>query len=301
MRRTFYPEGRYPESPWRALTCGELLTALTVLGVLGAVLAPLAGQARVKRTARSGGLAALHRLAHGLALYTQDYEPAPFSALVFSRTTGFRHSSIPNGIAAVRRLGEMANFSVDASEDPALFTEDNLSNYQVVLFLCTTGNILNSDQKSAFERYIENGGGFVGIHSASDTEYDWPWYGGLVGAYFKNHPNIQQATAQIVDPDHPSTVSLPAEWGRTDEWYNFRTNPRGAVHVLVQLDETSYRGGEMNFDHPISWCQDYDGGRSWYTAMGHTETTYAEALFLDHLLGGIQSAAGVVDADCSPN
>ena len=161
------------------------------------------------------------------------------------------------------------------------------------MFLSTTGDILDDRQKAAFERYIGSGGGFVGIHSASDTEYQWAWYGRLVGAYFASHPEIQRATVRIEDPSHPSTKGLPASWERTDEWYNFRNNPRGTVHVLATLDEATYSGGKMGADHPIAWCQAIDGGRSWYTAMGHTTETFSEPLYRLHLLGGIESAAGV--------
>ena len=167
-----------------------------------------------------------------------------------------------------------------------------LARYKVIIFLSTTGDILDAAEKAAFERYIRSGGGFVGIHSASDTEYQWPWYGRLVGAWFASHPQIQRATVHIANPDHPSTKGLPASWERTDEWYNFRANPRGAVRVLASLDEATYSGGTMGADHPIAWCQDIDGGRSWYTAMGHTVKSYAEPLFQSHLLGGIESVAG---------
>lgn len=222
-----------------------------------------------------------------------------FSALIFSKTTGFRHDSIPNGIAAITELGAANGFNVDATEDSSLFTDENLANYQVVIFLSTTGNVLDDKQKAAFQRYIEGGNGYVGIHSATDTEYDWKWYGQLVGAYFRNHPNIQSATIQIEDPNHPSTAPLPLSWQRTDEWYNFRSNPRGTVHVLATIDESTYMGGDM-FDHPMVWCHEVaGGGRSWYTEFGHTEESYDEPLFRQHLLGGILSAAGAVPADCS--
>lgn len=221
----------------------------------------------------------------------------PFQALIFSKTTGYRHDSIPDGAAAIWQLGADYNFSVDWTEDSTWFTDDTLSGYDVVIFLCTTGDVLDDDQKAAFERFIESGHGWVGIHSASDTEYNWPWYGQLVGAYFRDHPEIQPAHISVVEHDHPSTAPLPDDWMRTDEWYNFQTNPRGDVHVLAVLDETSYEGGDMG-DHPISWCHDYDGGRAWYTGMGHTSDSYGEPLFQAHLLGAIQSAAGVVSADC---
>jgi type 1 glutamine amidotransferase len=224
---------------------------------------------------------------------------AMFSALVFSKTTGYRHDSIPNGIAAITDLGGANGFAVDATEDSSLFTDDNLARYQVVIFLCTTGTVLEDDQKAAFQRFIQNGNGYVGIHSAADTEYSWPFYGQLMGAYFRSHPEIQPASIQIEDVGHPSTSSLPQPWNRTDEWYNFQTNPRGPVHVLMTMDESSYSGGDMG-DHPIAWCHDVDGGgRAWYTALGHTWESYDEPLFRQHLLGGILTAAGALPADCS--
>ena len=216
-----------------------------------------------------------------------------FAVLVFTKTTAFRHDSIPDGIAAIEALGAKHGFAVDNTEDAARFSDSDLARYKAVIFLSTTGDILELAQKVAFERYIRSGGGFVGIHSASDTEYQWPWYGRLVGAWFANHPQIQHATVHIVSPDHPSTEALPELWERTDEWYNFRTNPRGAVQVLATLDEATYSGGAMGADHPIAWCHKVDGGRSWYTGMGHTKESYAEPLFRLHLLGGIESAAGV--------
>jgi cytochrome c len=216
-----------------------------------------------------------------------------FTVLVFSKTTGFRHDSIADGIAAIRALAAEHGFGVTETEDAGGFTEAILPQYKVVVFLSTTGDVLDPVQKGAFERYIRSGGGFVGIHSASDTEYQWPWYGRLVGAWFASHPQIQRATIHIEDTDHPSTKGLPASWERTDEWYNFRSNPRSAVHVLASLDESTYSGGKMRGDHPIAWCQNIDGGRSWYTAMGHTRESYAEPLFRLHLWGGIESAAGI--------
>jgi cytochrome c len=220
-----------------------------------------------------------------------------FIVLVFSKTTGFRHDSIPQGIAAIEALGAEHGFAVETTEDAARFSDAVLARYKVVVFLSTTGDVLDTGEKAAFERYIRSGGGFVGIHSASDTEYRWPWYGRLVGTWFASHPQIQRATVHIANPDHPSTKGLPALWERTDEWYNFRSNPRGAVQVLATLDEATYSGGAMGADHPIVWCQEVDGGRSWYTAMGHTNESYADALFRLHLLGGIESAAGIA-GDC---
>ncbi len=224
----------------------------------------------------------------------------PFSVLVFSKTAGFRHDSIPTGVAAIQQLGTAHGFTVDTTEDGAAFTDANLARYQAVIWLSTTGDVLNNEQQAAFERYIQAGGGYAGIHAASDTEYSWAWYGELVGTYFANHPANQTATVKVEDPAHESTAHLPDRWSRYDEWYNYRTNPRGKVHVLATLDETSYSpgSGAMGHDHPIAWCQDYDGGRSWYTGGGHTRESFAEPEFLEHLLGGIRTAAGVRGADC---
>ncbi|WP_416069751.1 ThuA domain-containing protein [Streptomyces sp. AK02-01A] len=225
---------------------------------------------------------------------------APLSeVLVFSKTAEFRHSAIPAGIAAVRRLGAAHGFSVTATEDAGAFTTANLAQYQAVIWLSTTGDVLNAAQQTAFETYVGAGGGYVGVHAAADTEYDWPWYGGLVGAYFASHPATQQATVEIEDRSSASTGHLPQRWTRSDEWYDYRTNPRSAVKVLASLDESTYTGGSMG-DHPITWCQNYRGGRSWYTGLGHTEESYADPAFTTMLLGGIQIAAGARATDCRP-
>ena len=214
-----------------------------------------------------------------------------FLLLVFTKTTGFRHDSIPAGIAAVRSLGQRYNFDVVDTEDETVFNDQDLSRYRVVVFLNTTGDILNSIQQAAFERFIRRGGGFVGVHSATDTEYEWPWYGKLVGAYFHSHPALQNAIIARADVTHASTRTLPLEWTRFDEWYNFRQSLDPGVKVLLTLDEQSYSGGNMGQGHPLSWYHDYDGGRAWYTAMGHTPETYSEPQFLAHILGGIMWSA----------
>ena len=215
--------------------------------------------------------------------------------LVFSKTGGFRHASIKDGKIALLKLAAEHNYAIDFTEDAHVFTDANLARYDAVVFLLTTGTILDDNQKAAFERYIRSGGGFVGVHSASDTEYDWSWYGGLVGAYFDRihgHSKVVKATIHVIDRTHPSTMMLPAVWIRTDEWYNFATNPSGRVNVLMTVDESTYKGGTMGPDHPIAWYHEYDGGRAWYTALGHTSASYYEPLFLDHLWGGIVYAAG---------
>ena len=235
-------------------------------------------------------------LAFAVPSAAQDAEPR---LLVFSKTVGFRHSSIPAGIQMIREIGSLDGFDVEQSEDASIFTDENLATFDAVVFLSTTGDILNGAQQAAFERFIEGGGGFAGIHAAADTEYDWPWYGGLVGAYFQSHPSIQSATVVVNDRVHPSTRMLPLRWERTDEWYNYRENPRGDVHVLLTLDEDTYSGGEDGHDHPIAWCRPYNGGRSWYTGGGHTEASYAEEFFRDHVAGGLRWVLGLEEGDCT--
>ncbi|MDK1472087.1 ThuA domain-containing protein [Streptomyces sp. 549] len=251
-----------------------------------------------------GAAAALPAHADPSAAAVTDRHAGPAAAdtriLVFSRTAGYRHDSIPQGVAALRELGAEHGFGVDHTEDSADFTPGTLAGYDAVVFLSTTGDVLNSDQQQAFEGYIADGGGYVGVHAAADTEYDWPFYGGLVGAYFASHPHIQPATVEVADHAHPATAHLGRIWERTDEWYDYRSNPRDQARVLATLDETSYTGGAMGEDHPIAWCQEYEGGRAFYTGGGHTAESYSEPDFRAHLLGGIRYATGEAHADCRP-
>ena len=222
-----------------------------------------------------------------------DSDAGTFSVLLFSRTTGFRHDSIPAAVAALTELGSANGYAVEATEDPALFTAANLARFRVVVFLMTTGDVLDAAGQAAFEAWIAGGGNYVGVHSAADTEYDWPFYGQLIGAYFKQHPAIQPATVNIEVTDHPATAGLPSTWMRTDEWYDFQTNPRTTVTVLATVDESSYTGGTMGADHPIAWTHPTTGGgRALYTAMGHTTESYADPQFRAHLGGAIRWAAG---------
>jgi type 1 glutamine amidotransferase len=239
--------------------------------------------------------------AAGLIACSSDPEAKPqpkARVLVFSKTTGFRHDSIPGGIAAIRSLGRANGFAVSATEDAGAFTRKRLARFDAVVFLSTTGEVLAPRQQRAFKGYIRRGGGWVGIHSAADTEYDWPFYGRLLGAYFQSHPAVQQGTIDVADRSHPATRHLPARWTRTDEWYSFRSNPRDSVHVLAALDESTYSGGTMGADHPIAWCHPFKGGRAFYTAGGHTTESYSEPAFRRHLLGGILWAAGVARGNC---
>jgi cytochrome c len=219
--------------------------------------------------------------------------PVSPSVLVFSRTTEFRHDSIPVGVQALRDLAEERGWTLEATEDPSVFTDSGLAAFNVLLFLSPTGEILDADQQAAFERFIRSEKGFVGIHAAS-TPFDWPFYGELVGATFLDHPDVQAATIVVENADHPTTAHLPERWMRTDEWYNFGTNPRADVEVLLSLDETSYDPGTgMDGDHPIAWFKEYEGSRVFYTALGHTSESYAEPMFLEHIAGGVEWAARV--------
>jgi len=207
--------------------------------------------------------------------------------LVFSKTGGFRHDSIQTGIETIQQLGKESNFTITATEDAAAFTTDNLKKYKAVVFLNTTGNVLEEPQEKAFESYIKAGGGFIGVHAAADTEYEWPFYAELVGAHFKSHPAIQQATVNILDHNHPSTKGISTNWSRVDEWYDYHALPPVKATILAKLDTTTYKGHVMGENHPIVWCQTIEKGRSWYTGMGHTKETYAEPEFRQHLTGGI--------------
>jgi glucose/arabinose dehydrogenase len=224
-----------------------------------------------------------------------------FDVLVFSKVNGFYHDSIPAGVAAIQQLGTQHNFAVTVSDDSSIFTDAGLASFEAVVFNNTNGRdgaILDTGQRAAFERYIHSGRGFVGIHSASGTEYDWAWYQRLLGATFKSHPAVQQVTIQVDDRVHPSTTGLPQAWVRTEEPYDFTTVPRGDVHVLASFDTRSYTGHTMGADHPIAWCQNFEGGRSWYTGLGHHASAYTEPLFVSHLRGGIEWAAGGMAGDC---
>jgi cytochrome c len=219
--------------------------------------------------------------------------------LVFSKTEGFRHESIAAGKVALAKLAKEKGFEASFTEDAAEFKEVNLKKYNAVLFLNTTGDVLNNEQQSSFERYIQAGGGYVGIHAATDTEYDWPWYGQLAGAYFLDHPmtpsNVQKGKFIVTKKDHWATKGMPDEFERADEFYSFKDiSPK--INVVLNIDEKSYIGGKNPDFHPMSWYQEFDGGRSFYTAMGHTDETFSEPLFLNHLLAGIKYAAGLPTA-----
>lgn len=216
--------------------------------------------------------------------------PKQVKILVFFETKGFYHSSIPVAVAALQKLGQSNNMLVDTTSESATFLQPDLQKYGAIVFMSTTGDVFNEAEQDAFKKYINNGGGFVGIHAATDTEYGWPWYNQLVGGYFKSHPRQQEAVLNVVDGNHKSTKHLPAQWKRFDEWYNFKDMQRG-LHILINIDEKSYEGGEMGASHPMAWYHKFDGGKAFYTELGHTNESFSDPLFLFHILGGIQYAS----------
>jgi type 1 glutamine amidotransferase len=221
--------------------------------------------------------------------------------LVFSKTKGFRHDSIETAVKALTEEGRTKGYTVTATEDAEAFTDANLKNFDVIAFALTTGDVLDASQQTAMENFVNQGKGWVGIHSASDTEYDWPWYADLVGAYFKSHPpGGQKLNVKVENRGHLSSNALPTNWLRADEWYDWRANPRGKVTVLTSIDETQYKK-EPAQDHPISWYHYVGKGRAWYTEMGHFKESYKEPEFLNHISGGIIWAAqGAKPAKAKP-
>ncbi|MEP7279240.1 MAG: ThuA domain-containing protein [Bacteroidota bacterium] len=220
-------------------------------------------------------------------------KPKP-KVLVFCKTAGFHHKSIADGIVAIQKLGVENKFDVDTTIDGDKFNNENLKQYKTIIFLSTTGDVLNDEQQAAFKKYIEAGGGYMGIHAATDCEYNWPWYGNLSGAYFGGHPAQQTATLNVVDLENISTKHLPNPWIRKDEWYSFKWMATD-LHVLITIDEKSYDLAKikpMGY-HPMAWYHEYDGGRAFYTELGHVEESFADLLYLRHILGGIEYAMGI--------
>jgi len=232
----------------------------------------------------------------GLALSSATWRPWPEifykpRVLIFCKTNGYHHASITTGIAAIRRLGEQNGFAVDTTVDSTWFRKKLLRKYGALIFLSPTGKVFGPQEEKALQQYIHDGGGFVGVHAATDCEYNWQWYGDLVGGYFKSHPKQQEARFFVTDSTNPAMQGFPNPWMHFDELYNFKyLNPD--IHVLLKIDETSYTGGANGDNHPMAWYHDFDGGRSFYTALGHTDATWADTLFLHHLLAGIQYAMG---------
>lgn len=210
--------------------------------------------------------------------------------LVYTRTLGWRHDSIPQAVDALRELAGEAGFDIVHGEDPALFDDATLAGFRAVVFANTTGDVLDPPQRAAFDRFVRGGGGFIGVHSAADTGHDWPWYGELVGAWFDSHPpGLQTSTVRFETGRNPQGMR---QWRVTDELYNYRSNQRPRVDVVATVDEAEYAGGTMGEDHPIAWCHARFGGRAWYTGLGHDRALYADPAYRAHLLRGLRYATG---------
>lgn len=223
-----------------------------------------------------------------------------FRALLVTTTRGWHHESISAGVLAIQELGRKHFFDVQLFEDPNSFTDTFLSKFDVIIFLNTTGDIFDSAQQKVMERFIESGKGFVGIHSASDTEYGWEWYTQLVGRMFHIHPSIQTAKLEVLDKGFPGLRGFTDNTLWTDEWYEFGPEKVTGLHYILGVDESSYNpkvqwpgksGVGMGIFHPIAWYHQFDGGRGFYTALGHMPEDFSDPAFLNHIFAGIFWAA----------
>ncbi|MEV6247923.1 ThuA domain-containing protein [Streptomyces sp. NPDC051742] len=208
--------------------------------------------------------------------------------LIYTRTTGYRHDSIPDGAAALTELAAELGWAAEVTEDPGVFTPERLARCAAVVLISTTGTVLTPEGRDAFEAYLRGGGALLAVHAAANAEPDWPFYGELLGTRFDGHPEIQPGLVLVDDHDHPATAPLPARWAWTDEWYNFTSDPRASgVRILARADETTYRGGTHGADHPLVWCREVDRGRFFFTALGHAPETYRDPVFRAHLSGAL--------------
>lgn len=225
-------------------------------------------------------------LVYFLMSFNTGYSQHKESVLVFTKTAGYRHSSIPKGVSTIKALLNDAHIDMLHTEDVRYFSQDSLSRFDAIIFLSTSGDLFSEDQKKSFQDYIRSGKGYVGIHAASTTEYNWPWYGQLVGGYFSVHPEVQEAEIEVLNRNHSATRHMQDKWFHRDEWYDFKDVKHG-LNILMTVNEESYKGGKMGKFHPIAWFQEFDGGRSFYTALGHTDESYDEDNFQKHILGGL--------------
>lgn len=216
--------------------------------------------------------------------------------LVFTKTKGYAHASIPAGVRAIQEIGKTLQIGVDTTSNVDDFTEGNLKKYSALVFISTNPGILNDEQKTQMKRFIQAGGGFLGVHGASAGARDWLWYIELVGASFINHPEPKEGLLMRVDADNPASIPFPDHMFWKDEWYNF-TKIQDGLHLLLAVDQASYVGGENNRMHPIAWYREFDGGRSFYTALGHFSYHFTDAFFVEHLTEGLKYVVGNAPLD----
>ncbi|GAC15662.1 ThuA domain-containing protein [Aliiglaciecola lipolytica] len=233
-------------------------------------------------------------------VFSYPLQAKQFKILVFSKTDGFHHVSINQAITSLKDMSEKHHFAMDWQEDAQVFNPDNLAKYDAVMFLLTTGDVLNLQQQEAFEQFIKSGKGYIGVHSASDTEYEWSWYGKLVGRQFHIHPKIQTAELSVIDRSFPGVETIPDVSLWTDEWYEFGPELSPNLNYILSINEKTYsaqadwgrvKGEGMGDFHPIAWYQEIDGGRAFYTGLGHLAAMYKNTAFQEHLYGGIYWAA----------
>lgn len=222
----------------------------------------------------------------------QQSSGEPFQVLIFTKIEHgeYRHSVTPTAVKAIERLGVQEGFHATVTDDSGIFSNESLSRFRAVIFINNTGDILEDVQQEAFQQYLKSGKGVVIIHAGILIGDSWPWFGELVGARFVGHPEVQDADVTLIAPDHRACKGLPSQWRHRDEWYNFEATPRG-VTPLVLVDETSYEGGTHSAPHPIVWVREYEGTRVFYSAMGHTEESWTDEIFLRHIANGITYAA----------
>ncbi len=228
----------------------------------------------------------------GVTFFSCGQEQASRRVLVFSKTEGYRHTDAINaGYEVIFKTAKEKGMLIDSTEDAAAFNEENLKKYQAVIFLDVSGALFNSEQRTAFKRFIQAGGGFLATHASVDAERDWPWYNRLIGAYFYSHDAVQPATYKVVDKNFPATQFLPDTFSHTDEHYNFM-KVDSSIKVLVKLDETTFKGGNMGDFHPIVWYHEFDGGRSYYTGLGHTKETWSDSLYIEQFWAALEWVKG---------
>ncbi len=225
----------------------------------------------------------------------------PADVLIYTRTAGYRHDSIPHGAATLTELAAGLGLTADVTEDPAAFRTDGLAHRAAVVLLSTTGTVLTDEGRTAFEAYLRAGGALLAVHAAANAEPDWPFYGALLGTRFAGHPEIQPGRVLVEAPAHPATAPLPAAWTWTDEWYDFTSDPRsGGVRVLARADESAYRGGTHGADHPLVWSRRIDRGRFLFTALGHAPEAYRDPAFRAHLSGALAWLTGAAPEGEAP-
>lgn len=238
--------------------------------------------------------------------WCQDVNWKKVRVLVYTKNgKGYVHDNIPNAVQCIQKLGAQHGFSVDVSDQPAVFTEDNLRQYTLLIFPSTNNDVFDTDiQRLSFRRYIEAGGGFVGIHSVMGTERNWTWFKRMLGGTFAWHPKFQKFTVEVIDVKHPSMQALPKVWEKEDEFY-FTKNMSPGPTVIMANNLTSLKqddpekirmfGGFYTELYPSAWYYNFDGGYTWCTTLGHAKTDYeTDALFIKHIFQGIRYVAGQV-------